>query len=171
MAEMKAYLDSHGVTPRGFTEVATSSHRVKDREPAFAFHRDVLGQEIFIDATLGSESTNQLWTLPDEARTRATFMRGAHPFGKVVLSQPLNYRPPDFVPRAVAPNIGYLAMVFPVPDLAAALDTADLDPDGLVNPPTDLNLPGSATGPWPSFAPPEAAPATNSWRVTFPNPR
>lgn len=142
VAEMKAYLDSHGVTSRGFTEVATSSHRVKDREPAFAFHRDVMGQEIFIDATLGSESTNQLWTLPDEARTRATFMRGAHPFGKVVLSQPLNYRPPDFVPRAVAPNIGYLAMVFPVPHLAAALEAADLGADGVINSPTELAIPG-----------------------------
>lgn len=142
VAEMKAYLDSHGVTSRGFTEVATSSHRVKDREPAFTFHREVLGQEVFIDATLGSGSTNQLWTLPDDARTRATFMRGAHPFGKVVLSQPLNYRPPDFVPRAVAPNIGYLAMVFPVPDLAAALEAADLESDGIINAPTELTIPG-----------------------------
>ena len=142
VGEMKAYLDTHGVTSRGFTEVATSSHRVKEREAALAFHRGVLGQEVFIDATLGSETSNQLWGLPDEARTRATFMRGAHPFGKVVLSQPLNYRPPDFVPRAVAPNIGYLAMVFPVSDLAAALDAADLEPDGVINPPTDLIIPG-----------------------------
>ena len=142
VGEMKAYLDSHGVTQRGFTEVATSSHRVKDREAALAFHRDVLGQDVFIDATLGSETSNQLWALPDEARTRATFMRGAHPFGKVVLSQPLNYRPPDFVPRAVAPNIGYLAMVFPVSDLGTALSAADLGDDGVINPPAEMLLPG-----------------------------
>lgn len=142
VAEMKVYLDSHGTTGRGFTEVATSSHRVKDREAAFAFHREVLGQDIFIDATLGSETSNQLWALPDEARTRATFMRGVHPFGKVVLSQPLNYRPPDFVPRAVAPNIGYLAMVFPVPDVGAALAAAGLGPDGVIAEPTELTIPG-----------------------------
>ncbi len=142
VGEMKAYLDTHGVTSPGFTEVATSSHRVKEREAALAFHRGVLGQEVFIDATLGSETSNQLWGLPDEARTRATFMRGAHPFGKVVLSQPLNYRPPDFVSRAVAPNIGYLAMVFPVSDVSAALRAADLEPDGIVNPPTELTIPG-----------------------------
>ena len=142
VGEMKAYLDTHGVTSRGFTEVATSSHRVKDREAAFAFHRSVLGQEVFIDATLGSETSNQLWALPDEARTRATFMRGAHPFGKVVLSQPLNYRPPDFVPRAVAPNIGYLAMVFPVTDVGVALDAADLGHAGAINAPTEMMIPG-----------------------------
>ena len=142
VGEMKAYLDMHGVTSRGFTEVATSSHRVKDRNAALVFHRSVLGQEVFIDATLGSETSNQLWALPDEARTRATFMRGAHPFGKVVLSRPLNYRPPDFVPRAAAPNIGYLAMVFPVSDVAASLEVAHLEDGGIVNEPTDLNIPG-----------------------------
>ena len=142
VGEMKAYLDSHGVTRRGFTEVATSSHRVKDREPAFAFHHGILGQDVFIDATLGSETSNQLWALPGEARTRATFMRGAHPFGKVVLSQPINYRPPDFVPRAVAPNIGYLAMVFPVSDVAATLDAAGLGDGDVINPPSEVTMPG-----------------------------
>ena len=142
VGEMKAYLDRRGVTARGFTEVATSSHRVKDRRAAFEFHRSVLGQEVFIDATLGSGASNQLWALPEEARTRATFMRGAHPFGKVVLSRPLNYRPPDFVPRAVAPNIGYLAMVFPVADLGAALAAANLGEGGLIEGPVDLTIPG-----------------------------
>lgn len=145
VGEMRTYLDKHGVTSTGFTEIATSSHRVRDRDRGFAFHENVLGQRIFIDAELASAKTNTLLGLPEDAATRVTFMRGEHPFGKMVLSQPLNYDPPDLVRRAVAPHIGYLAAAFPVPDLSAALQAAALDEGEVVVTPMELAIPGVGT--------------------------
>lgn len=131
-------------TPRtrtGFTEVVTSSHCVKDREPLFEFHRRVLGQEPVIDEVLASVETDELLGLQAGNETRVTFMKHpSHWYGKVVLSHPVNYVPPDLVPRALAGNLGYLAMGFDVSDLAGALDAGrKLGATVLVDPqPTEL---------------------------------
>ena len=37
--EMAAFLDSHGMTPTGFTQVTTSAHYVRDMDAAVEFHR------------------------------------------------------------------------------------------------------------------------------------
>ena len=44
-------------------------------------------------------------------------MQGNHMFGKIALSQPLNYECHDMVSDGIAPNIGYIAQAFEVNDL------------------------------------------------------
>jgi catechol 2,3-dioxygenase-like lactoylglutathione lyase family enzyme len=113
-------------TATGYTAVCTSAHRVKDLDAAMGFHRGVLGLDVLIDATLSRPETNRLLGLPAHANTHSVFLWSGHPFGKVVLSTPLNYDQRDLVPDAVAPNIGYLAMSFELPDLSAALEAAPI---------------------------------------------
>jgi hypothetical protein len=51
-------------------------------------------------------------------------MQGAHMFGKIALSEPVNYACDDLAPRAHAPNVGYLAQAFEVEDLEEACEAA-----------------------------------------------
>jgi hypothetical protein len=53
-------------------------------------------------------------------------MQGNHMFGKIAVSEPLNYldQCQDLQPAAHAPNIGYLAQIFEVRDLARSLAAA-----------------------------------------------
>ena len=111
-----------GKTKTGFTQVSTTSHSVFDRDKALAFYEKVLGMQVRIDDILDKPETNHFLGRPRDARTRATFVAGAHQFGKVALSHALNYAVPEKVVLAVPPNIGYLAQGFEVQslDLAAA---------------------------------------------------
>ncbi len=108
----------------GFSQVATTAHATRDIEAAIAFHRDVLGLWPTIDTVLESPEVNELTGRPRDARTRVVWMRGAHPYGKVALSQPLNYALPDHARGSAAPAIGYLAQAFSVSDLPRALALA-----------------------------------------------
>jgi len=108
----------------GFSQVATTAHATRDLAAAVAFHRDVLGMWSAIDAVLDKPEVNELTGRPREARTHVTWMRGDHPYGKVALSQALNYELADRTALAAAPAIGYIAQSFAVPDLAAALARA-----------------------------------------------
>ncbi|MCS7002263.1 MAG: VOC family protein, partial [Dehalococcoidia bacterium] len=120
IGEMLRYLRARGTTPTGFTEVVTSAHCVRERAAPLAFYQRVLGMEILIDEVLSRPENNGFLSLPPDAQTAVVFLKGAHLFGKVCLSIPLNYHAPDLGDRARAPNIGYLAMAFDVPDLAIA---------------------------------------------------
>ncbi|MCS6800581.1 MAG: VOC family protein [Dehalococcoidia bacterium] len=120
VGEMRRYLDQHGTTPTGYTEVVTSAHTVRDMTAAVRFYQEVLGMGVLIDAVLESPVSNSFLHLPPHARTHSVFVKGDHMFGKIALGQPLNYEALDLVGRAVPPNIGYLAMGFRTPDLAAA---------------------------------------------------
>ena len=108
----------------GFSQVATTAHATRDIEAALAFHRDVLGMRPTIDTVLESPAVNELTGRPREARTHVVWMRGDHPYGKVALSQPLNYTLADRASATRAPAIGYLAQGFAVADLPRALATA-----------------------------------------------
>jgi catechol 2,3-dioxygenase-like lactoylglutathione lyase family enzyme len=108
----------------GYSQVATTAHATRDLAAALAFHREVLGLWPTIDTVLESPAVNELTGRPREARTRVVWMRGAHPYGKVALSQPLNYALADRASDTSAPAIGYLAQGFVVPDLARALERA-----------------------------------------------
>jgi catechol 2,3-dioxygenase-like lactoylglutathione lyase family enzyme len=121
---MRAYLQEHGTTKAGFTPVVTSSHCVRSRDQGVAFYRDVLGMHVIIDEEMNSAASNHFLNIPAESRTHVTFVEGNHKFGKVAMSWPVNYAPIDLIRRAVAPNIGYLAQTFLVPDLGAALASA-----------------------------------------------
>ena len=120
VGQMRAYVEQRGYTEAGFTPIVTSSHGVDSSERAMAFYEQVLKMKPLIDEVLGTPDSNRLLNLPEDAKTRVVFMQGNHMFGKVVLSQPLNYECESLIERARAPNIGYLAQAFAVGDLDEA---------------------------------------------------
>lgn len=120
IGEMRAFMAAFGHTAAGYSPVVTSAHCVRSRNAGVAFYGEVLGMSVIIDEELFSDEANHFLNTPAGARTHITFVQGAHMFGKVAMSMPVNYAPPDLVPRAVAPNIGYLAQAFAVADLDAA---------------------------------------------------
>ncbi len=120
IGSLKGESDALPQTRTGFSSVATTSHSIIDAESALAFYQQVCGMEVIIDAVLDKPETNHFLNRPTDARTRAIFVKGNHPYGKVALSHPLNYEAPNRVPLAVPPNIGYVAQSFYVPDIEDA---------------------------------------------------
>jgi catechol 2,3-dioxygenase-like lactoylglutathione lyase family enzyme len=117
---MRIEVERYGRTATGWTAIATTSHSVRDADAALAFYARVLGSRVLMDEVLDKSATNRFLRRPETGRTRAVFLAGDHFFGKVALSQSLNYPVPDHVDEACAPNVGYLAQSFLVPDLSAA---------------------------------------------------
>jgi nitrite reductase/ring-hydroxylating ferredoxin subunit/uncharacterized glyoxalase superfamily protein PhnB len=124
IGRMRAAVRALGHTRTGWTAVATTSHSVRDADAAARFYREVLGHNVLMDAVLDKPASNHFLRRPEGAKTRALFMTAGHAFGKIALSQPLNYAVPDRVAAAVAPNVGYLAQSFDVADLDRALQLA-----------------------------------------------
>jgi len=122
IGQMRAYVESAGYTHRGYTPIVTTSHVVRSLAAAREFYEQVLAMGVLIDDELRAPHVNRFLRLPDDAITRVMFMQGGHMFGKIAVSEPLNYagRCEDLRPRARAPNIGYLAQGFEVGDLDAA---------------------------------------------------
>lgn len=119
VGQMRAYVQQHGRTPTGYTPVVTTSHCVRNATKAVAFYTDVLKSGVLIDEIMSSPVQNHFLRLPEKAKTLVKFLQGNHMFGKIALSQPLNYPCVDLVPTAVAPNIGYIAQVFVVKNINA----------------------------------------------------
>jgi hypothetical protein len=73
-----------------------------------------------------ADHVNEFLRLPAGGRTKIVFMQGNHMFGKIAVSEPLNYldQCQDLQSTAHAPNIGYLAQLFEVRDLAQSLAAA-----------------------------------------------
>ena len=117
VGQMRAYVDKHGRTHTGFTPVVTTSHCVQDIDRAVEFYERVLKSGVLIDEIMDLKEQNHFLRLPENARTAVKFIQGNDMFGKVALSMPLNYECDDMVPRAHAPNIGYIAQMFEVSDL------------------------------------------------------
>ena len=117
VGQMKIYTQKHGRTHTGLTPVVTSAHTTRDIDVAVQFHRKVLKSDVLIDEILSSEAQNNFLQLPSTAKTAVKFMQGNHMFGKVALSQPLNYKCHDMVPDGIAPNIGYIAQSYRVNNL------------------------------------------------------
>jgi hypothetical protein len=145
IGEVRRFLEEHGSTRTGFTQVVTTAHCVRSREEAVRFHQEVLGQEILIDEVFSKPESNHFLNLPSDAKTHVTFVKGDHLFGKVAFSNPLNYEVTDLVPDAVAPNIGYLAMGFQVASLATAQAAWERLGTEVFSGPAELELP--AIGP------------------------
>ena len=142
VGQMRAYVQSHGRTPTGFTPVVTTSHCARSIVKASMFYRQVLKQGVLIDEIMASPAQNKFLRLPEKARTAVKFMQGNHMFGKTALSQPINYPCVDLVPAAVAPNIGYIAQTFVVADLAATKAASDALKAEVFSPPMELDIPG-----------------------------
>ena len=119
--EIRQFLDQHGTTRAGLSEVVTTAHAVTSIDDALGFYVDVLGLEVWIDVVFERVESNNLLGLADDARSRITFVRAPHPYGKIAMIEALNYDVVDLVPRAVPPQIGYLAMGFEVADLPMTL--------------------------------------------------
>jgi len=117
VGQMRAYVQEHGRTPKGFTPVVTTSHQAQDLDKAVAFYEQVLKCGVLIDEVLGNPAQNHFLNLPENAQTKVKFMQGNHMFGKIALSQPMNYECEALVPNAHAPNIGYIAQMFEVQDV------------------------------------------------------
>lgn len=120
IGQMRAFVDQYGRTRTGFTPVVTTASVMRDITRSRTFYQRVFDMGIHIDQVLESEGYRRFQKVPPGGRTHVTFMQGNHMFGKIAMSQPLNYPVPDMTPVAVAPNIGYLAQAFAVPDLGAA---------------------------------------------------
>jgi len=144
IGQMRAYVEAQGHTRSGFTPVVTSSHVVRSIARARRFYERVLGMGVLIDDEMTADRVNAFLRLPAGARTRITFMQGGHMFGKVVLSEPLNYveQCVDLETVARAPNIGYLAQAFEVADPDAARAACrEVGADVLMEP-EELPIPG-----------------------------
>lgn len=142
VGEIRAFLDRRGTTSSGFSEVVTTAHAVRSIDDALGFYVDLLGFEIWLDAVFDRVESNRLLSLPDEARSRVTFVKGGHLFGKIALIEGLNYEPVDLVARAVPPCVGYLAMAFEVDDLDETLAHGERLGIDLWSAPVELRLPG-----------------------------
>jgi catechol 2,3-dioxygenase-like lactoylglutathione lyase family enzyme len=119
VGRVRAEVARHGKTRAGFTPVATTAHCVRDLAAAQAFYTGVLGMRVVLDEYLGRPETNRFLARPADARTHTVFVAGGHFYGKVALNEPQNFIVPERVERAHAPNIGYLAQGFELPELAA----------------------------------------------------
>jgi catechol 2,3-dioxygenase-like lactoylglutathione lyase family enzyme len=141
-----AYLADHGGYNRcGSTAVATSAHNVRDHAKGLAFYSQVLGMSVRNDVVLHGAQMELFTRFPPGARARDIYLQGDHIFGKIAMIEPLNFECVDIVPRAVAPNIGYLAQSFLVRDLAAALAVAAALGAETYSAPLELSMPALGT--------------------------
>jgi catechol 2,3-dioxygenase-like lactoylglutathione lyase family enzyme len=141
-----AYIrDSGGFNRCGSTALATSQHCVRDHARAMAFNTGVLGMRVRNDVILAGDEMESFMQYPPGARTRDTYLQGNHVFGKIAINHPLNFTCVDIVPRAVAPNIGLIALSFVVDDLQKTIAAADAIGAEPFSEPVELDLP--ALGP------------------------
>jgi catechol 2,3-dioxygenase-like lactoylglutathione lyase family enzyme len=123
IGQMRAYVEKTGYTRRGFTPVVTTSHVTRSADRACEFYEKACGMGRLFEDVMTADHVNAFLRLPQGGRTKIVFMQGNHMFGKIAVSEPLNYLDQcrDLKPTAHAPNIGYLAQVFEVHDLAKAM--------------------------------------------------
>jgi catechol 2,3-dioxygenase-like lactoylglutathione lyase family enzyme len=142
VGQMRAYVQKHGRTPKGYTPVVTSSHVMRNMPKAMEFATKVLKTGVLIDEIMASPIQNHFLRLPEKAKTAVKFFQGNHMFGKIAASCPLNYPCMDLVPAAIAPNIGYIAQAFVVKDIAETKAAADSLRCEIYTPPMDIEIPG-----------------------------
>jgi catechol 2,3-dioxygenase-like lactoylglutathione lyase family enzyme len=142
IGKMKAYVEQYGRTRTGFTPVVTTASVMRDIAVSRRFYEQVFDMGIHINQVLESEGYRKFQRVPPGGRTQVTFMQGNHMFGKIATSQPLNYDIPDVVPLAVAPNIGYIAQSFLVPDLTEYERRCRVVGAEVYTPRMDIEIPG-----------------------------
>jgi hypothetical protein len=142
LGQILAFINEYGRTETGFTSVVTTAHGVNDMEKALAFYYGPLHMSLLVESVLEGEVTNRALHLPEDSRTRSVIIRGDHEYGKIALAQPLNYEVPDLMPKAVPPNIGYLAQSFKVADLEETAKACAEVGAETFSPMTEIDLPG-----------------------------
>lgn len=145
IGKLRREVEAEGKTPTGYTPVSTTSHSITDHDRALTFYQYVLGLHVIIDDVLNKPETNHFLGRPTGAQTRATFVSAHHPFGKIALSYPLNYKVPSKGGIQVAPNIGYLAQGFLVNNLGEALKACDGLSVERYSDPVEIVVPGVGT--------------------------
>jgi catechol 2,3-dioxygenase-like lactoylglutathione lyase family enzyme len=147
IGQMRAYVERFGYSRTGFSPVVTTSHVARSIDKACAFYERALGMGRLIEDEMTAPHVNGFLRLPADGRTRIMFMQGNHMFGKVALSEPLNYadRCVDLEQRARAPNIGYLAQAFEVANVPMAVERVRLIGTQVVVPSRLATLPGFGT--------------------------
>ena len=125
--EMCKYFNANGTTEKGFTEIVTTSHCVSNTKAAKEFYSGALGMHQMFSDELSSKISNQFLRRPDDGRTLVTFMQGSHFYGKIALSEPINYSVPNNISNACPPNIGYFGQGFLIPDIQKVISENDLN--------------------------------------------
>lgn len=124
IGRLKAEIAREPHTEFGWTPIVTTSHSLTDYMKARAFYEQICGMRSILDTISADKTMNVFTARPADAVTEISFMAApSSPLGKIALSFPRNYTVPNRVPHAVAPNIGYIAQCFLLPDLDAALET------------------------------------------------
>lgn len=141
VGRIKAAADQFGKTRTGFTPISTSAHCVHSVEQARDFYQAICGSQVVLDEHLGRPETNHFLDRPHDAVGHTIFLSGDHFFGKLCLSQPLNFAVPDRVADARIDGIGYFAQGFFVPNLPRAIE-AGLAAGGLLISQGPMALPG-----------------------------
>ncbi len=144
IGQMRAYVEQTGYTRQGFTPVVTTSHVTRSVARACDFYQRVCGMGRLFEDVMSADHVNAFLRLPKGGRTKIVFMQGNHMFGKIAVSEPLNYldQCQDLQPAAHAPNIGYLAQIFEVRDLAGSMVAAAKCGADVVVGRTRLEVPG-----------------------------
>lgn len=134
--------DEFGYSASGLTPVVTSAHNVVGMDRAANFYTQVLGLKPILDVVMRGEDMSTFLALPEGAEGRTIIVEGHDRFGKVAMTEALNYEVVDLVPRADPPAIGYIAQAFDVADLDVSLAKAvELGAERFSGP-VDLDLPG-----------------------------
>lgn len=120
IGRLREQISKHASSVKGFTPVSTSTVSVKQADRAFAFYHDILGMQLIIDQVSSNPAANAMLGRPRDAESRVMILDSGHAYGKILLSQPINYHLHDVVPDAHLPNIGYVAQSFFVSDLREA---------------------------------------------------
>ncbi|GIT37080.1 MAG: hypothetical protein Ct9H300mP6_09480 [Gammaproteobacteria bacterium] len=76
---------------------------------------------------LSSKISNQFLRRPDDGRTLITFMQGSHFYGKIALSEPINYRSQIISVMPVPQILGYFGQGFLIPDIQKVISEHDLN--------------------------------------------
>ena len=144
IGQMRGYVEQTGYTRQGFTPVVTTSHVTRSVDHACRFYQQVCGMGRLFEDVMTAAHVNAFLRLPGDGRTKIVFMQGNHMFGKIAVSEPLNYldRCVDLQPGARAPNIGYLAQIFEVHDLSRSLTAAATCGAEIVAVRTRFEIPG-----------------------------
>jgi catechol 2,3-dioxygenase-like lactoylglutathione lyase family enzyme len=116
--------DEFGRTRHGFTPIVTTSHCVTSMSTAQRFYEAMLGVNVVMDAQLGKPETNWFLARSPGSLGHTVFLAGNHFFGKLSLTEPLNFQVPERAAAARPDAIGYLAQGFFVPDIQHAVGAA-----------------------------------------------